>query len=153
MTILLLQNMFSLSGNFAATIFGHLRQFIIASNTFSNWNSLSDKYNIYEKDWAIILSKNLYSRLFLRILEYCYKRAHSNLNLSFDNFLKKVNFIISKYVPLKKVSKRKLKFEKKLLNTPGIQKSISIKNKFLSKFITLKDSYQKIKLIINTRYT
>ena len=44
---------------------------------------------------------------------------------------------------LKKLSKNKLKFKYKPRITPGLQKSISIKNQFLSKFIKLKDPNKK----------
>ena len=37
----------------------------------------------------------------------------------------------------------KLKFKDKLWITPGLQKSVSIKNQFLSKFIKLKDPCEK----------
>ena len=43
-------------------------------------------------------------------------------------FLNKINFILDKYAPLKKVSKSKLKFKSKPWITSGIQKSISLKN-------------------------
>ena len=47
------------------------------------------------------------------------------------------------HVPLKKVNKYKLKFKTKPWTTPILQKSISIKNNFLKKFITAKDAQIK----------
>ena len=54
---------------------------------------------------------------------------------------------------LKKLSKNKLKLKGKPSITPGLQKSISIKNQFLSKFIKLKDPCRKRKAtyVINTQ--
>ena len=55
---------------------------------------------------------------------------------------------------LKKLSKNKLKFKGKPSITPGLQKSISIKNQFLSKFIKLKDipcRKRKATYVINTQ--
>ena len=43
----------------------------------------------------------------------------------------------------KKNYKNKLKFKDKPWITPGFQKSISVKNQFLSKFIKLKDTCKK----------
>ena len=50
-----------------------------------------------------------------------------------------MNSFLNKYAPFKKISKRKLKFKTKTWITFGIQKSISIKNKLLKKFINKKD--------------
>ena len=47
--------------------------------------------------------------------------------------------ILDTHAPLKKVNKYKLKFKTKPWITPALQKSISIKNKLLKKFITVKD--------------
>ena len=50
-----------------------------------------------------------------------------------------MNSLLSKYAPFKKISKHKLKFKTKPWITFGIQKSISVKNKLLKKFINKKD--------------
>ena len=50
-----------------------------------------------------------------------------------------MNLILDKYLPLKKLIKQKLKFKTKPWITPGLQKSISVKNKLLTKFIKLKE--------------
>ena len=50
-----------------------------------------------------------------------------------------MNSLLNKYVPFKKISKYKLKFKTKPWITFGIQKSISVKNKILKKFINKKD--------------
>ena len=68
------------------------------------------------------------------------KEEHANVNLSFENFLHKITYILNKYSPIKKVSKQKLKFKSKPWITPGVQKSILVKNELLSKFIRLVDS-------------
>ena len=60
-------------------------------------------------------------------------------DFSFECFLKKFNLILDKYLPLKKLTKQKLKFKTKPWITPGLQKSISVKNKLLTKFIKLKE--------------
>ena len=47
------------------------------------------------------------------------------------------------YEPLKKIHKYKLKFKSKPWTTLGLQKSISVKNKFLTNFINKKDPILK----------
>ena len=54
-----------------------------------------------------------------------------------------MNSILDAHVPLKKINKYKLKFKTKPWTTPILQKSISIKNNFLKKFITAKDAQIK----------
>ena len=63
-----------------------------------------------------------------------------------DSFLNNMNSILDTNAPLKKVNKYKLKFKTKPWITPALQKSISIKNNLLKKFITAKDPQ------INERY-
>ena len=59
-----------------------------------------------------------------------------NKQTKFLNFLV---LILDKYLLLKKLTKQKLKFKTKPWITPGLQKSISVKNKLLTKFIKLKE--------------
>ena len=69
------------------------------------------------------------------------------MDQSFVIFLAKLNPILDMYASLKKISKQKLKFRNKSWTTPSIQKSISIKNKLLTKYVkvngvTLKNEAQ-----------
>ena len=97
------------------------------------------KSNIYERDWNNFDQENF-------ILDYLavdwtdiIKSEKKNIGFSFECFLKKFNLILDKYLPLKKLTKQKLKFKTKPWITPGLQKSISVKNKLLTKFIKLKE--------------
>ena len=56
-----------------------------------------------------------------------------------DFFLNNVNSILDVHAPLRKVNKYILKFKAKPWFTHAPQKSISIKNNLLKKFITAKD--------------
>ena len=60
-----------------------------------------------------------------------------------DSFLNNINSILDAHALLKKVNKYKLKFNTKPWITPALQKSISIKNNLLKKFITEKDPQVK----------
>ena len=57
--------------------------------------------------------------------------------------LKTFEFLLDTFAPLRKISKNKIKFKDKPWTTPGLQKSIFIKNQFLSKYIKLKDPFKK----------
>ena len=58
---------------------------------------------------------------------------------STESFLIKINSLLSNYAPLKNINKYKLKFRSKPWITTGLQKSRSVKNKFLTYFIKTKD--------------
>ena len=66
------------------------------------------------------------------------------MNLSINSFLNNMNSILlDEHAPLKRVNKYKLKFKSKPRITPAIQKSISVKNNLLKRFINSKDLQTK----------
>ena len=143
----LIDNIFSntlienaISGNLTATISDHLPQFIILPNVFSN--PPSNKSNIYERDWSNFVQENF-------ILDYFSVDWNSlinndkDVNISFNNFFKRINAILDKHAPLRKVTKKKLRFRSKPWITLGLQKSIFIKNSLFVKFIKSNDINQR----------
>ena len=106
-------------------------------------NLSTQKSNFYGRDWSKFKQENF-------ILDYFHKDwadllqiDQQNVNLSMDIFLNKMDFNLDTHAPLKKVNKYKLKFKTKPWITPALQKSISIKNNLLKKFITAKDPQMK----------
>ena len=99
-----------ISGNLTATLSDHLPQFIILPNIFSN--PPSNKSNIYERDWSNFVQENF-------ILDYFSVDWNSlinndkDVNLSFNNFFKRINAILDNHAPLRKVPKKKLRFRSK----------------------------------------
>ena len=61
-------------------------------------------------------------------------------------FLNKINELLDNFAPFKKTNKCKWKFKSKPWITPGLNESISVKNKFLSDFIKQKDPAIKAEL-------
>ena len=127
----------SVSGNFTTSISDHLPQFLVVPDIFKNFSP--PKSNIYERDWNNFDQENF-------ILDYLTvdwadvtKSEKKITDFSIECFLKKSNLIHDKYLPLKKITKQKLKFKTKPWIRPDLQKSISIKNKLLTKFIKLKE--------------
>ena len=118
----------------------HLQQFVIVPNIFSN-SHLGSKSNIYKRDSTKLDQENCTTLDYLaEDWNSVIKKEEGGVNLSFQSFLSKINFIFDKYVPLKKVSKHKLKFKSKPWIRSGIHKIISVKKKLLYKFIKLKDA-------------
>ena len=74
-------------------------------------------------------------------------------------YLDEVNIFLNTYATLKKINKYKLKFKSKPWITPGLQKSIFVKNKLLTNFINKEDpilkkefhtSYKKYRNLLST---
>ena len=129
------------SGNITATISDHLPQFSFVPNILSN--SSTQKSNFYERDWLKFKQKNFILNYFDKHWAELLQIDQQNVNLSMDIFLNKMDSILNTQAPLKKVNKYKLKFKTKPWITPALQKSISIKNNLLKKFITAKDTQIK----------
>ena len=123
----------SISGNLRATISNHFPQFLIVPNIFSN--PPSNKSNIYERDWSNFDQENFILDYFSIDWNETLKIEEQNIIYSTEIFLNKINKLLDNFAPFKKISKYKLKFKLKPWITPGLQKSISVKNKFLSDFI------------------
>ena len=59
------------------------------------------------------------------------KIAEPNADISNKMYWDKINTLLDTYKPLKRISKYKLKFKSKPLINLGLQKCISVKNKYL----------------------
>ena len=141
----LIDNIFSnfispeiISGNTTANISDHLPQFSFVPNTVSNPST--QKSNYYERDGSKFKQENFILDYFDKDWADLLQIDQQNVNLSMASFLNNINSILDVHAPLKKVSKYILKFKTKPWITPALQKSISIKNNLLKKFITVKDS-------------
>ena len=148
----LLDNIFSnmavpniISGNLTASISDCLPQFLVAPIIF--FNASYPKSNNYERDWSRFDQENFILDYFSVEWDNVLLSPNTNTKKSYKTFLEKFESLLDTYAPLKKISKNELKFKDKPWTTPGLQKSISIKNQFLSKFIKLKDPCKKRKPI------
>ena len=124
---------------------------MIVPNVFSNLPS--NKANIFEKDWSNFDQENFILDYFCIDWDVALKLDEQNINYSTESFLNKINSLLSNYAPLKKNNKDKLKFRSKPWIITGLQKSISVKNKFLTNFIKKKDPAKKQNFICNTKNT
>ena len=136
------------SGNITATISDHLPQFLFVPNVFSNPSC--QKSNIYERDWSKFVQQNFVLDYFDKDWSDVLQLDQQDVNLSINSFLDKMNSILDEHGPLKRVNKYKLKFKSKPWITPAIQKSISVKNNLLKRFINSKDP--QVKDIFHEQY-
>ena len=95
--------------------------------------------NVFGRDWSKFDQENFILDYLSVDWENLIKSNYGNVDQSFVSFLAKHNSILDLHAPLKKISKQKLKFRNKPWITLGLQKSISIKNHLLTKYIKLKD--------------
>ena len=128
-----------ISGNLTASISDHLPQFLIVPNIF--FNASYPKSNSHERDWSRFDQENLALDYFSVEWDNSLLSPSTNTDKSFKTFLEKSESLLDTYA---KISKNKLKFKDKPWIIPGLQKGISIKMQFLSKFITLKDPCKKM---------
>ena len=89
-----------------------------------------------------LFSKTLFLTIFIKIDDVL-QLDQQDVNLSINSFLDKMNSILDEHASLKHVNKYKLKFKSKPWITPAIQKSISVKNNLLKRFINSKDPQAK----------
>ena len=90
----------------------HLSQFFIEPNIFSN-SLLGSQSNFCEWDWTKFDTENFILDYLAEDKNSITKKGQANVNLSFQIFLNKINFILDKYTTSKKGFKHKLKFKSK----------------------------------------
>ena len=122
-------------------------------------NIPGNKSNIYERDWPKFDQENFILDYFSVDWEDLVKINELNADNSTKIYLDKINILVDTYAPLKKINKDKLKFKSKPWITPGLQKSIFVKNKLLTNFINKKDpilkeefhtNYKKYRYLLST---
>ena len=113
-------------------------------------NPLCNKSNILERDWSKFNKGNFILDYFDKNWSEILQFDQHNVNLSIDSYLDHMNAILDIHAPCKKVNKYKLRFKIKPWITPALQKSITVKNHLLKKFINCNDSQTKEQL--HTRY-
>ena len=123
----LIDNIFSniidpdiMPGNLTDIISNHLPQFAIISNMFGN--TASNKSNIYERDWSKFYQENFIQDYFSIHWEHLLKTDKLNVDNSTQIYVDKINILLDTYIPLKRIDKRKLRFQSKLWINLGLQK-------------------------------
>ena len=125
-----------ISGNITLSISDHLAQFLIIPLDYQIHIQKHDKYR---RDTA-----NLNKEEFiLDLLEIDWKKIlkieNNDPNFSFNEFERKLNSIIDKHMPMKKLTKKEINHQHKPWITPGIKKSIKRRDALYKKFIKIKN--------------
>ena len=112
----LIDNIFSnmaapniISGNLTASMSDHLPQFLVAPNIF--FNASYPKSNNYERDWSRFDQENFALDYFSIEWDNFLLSPNTNTEKSYKTFLEKFESLLDTYVPLKKISKNKLKLK------------------------------------------
>ena len=121
---------------------------MFAPNVLSN--PLCNKSSILERDWSKFNNENFILDYFNETWSEILQLDQHNANLSMDSYLDHMNAILDIHAPYKTVNKNKLRFKIKLWVTPALQKSVTVKDHLLKKFINCNDSQTKEQLC--TRY-
>ena len=114
---------------------------MFAPNLLSN--HLSNKSNILGRDCSKFNKVNFILDYFGKNWSEILQLDQDNVNLSMDSYLDHMNAILDIHAPDKKVNKYKLRFKIKPWISPALQKSITVKNHLLKKFINCNDSQTK----------
>ena len=128
------------SGNFTFSISDHLAQFLIMPRPD---NRLPRKQNIKKRDLKNYNKTSLVADVINVNWQETLDIEKGDINHSFDSFDKKVNEILDKHVPFKKLNKKQLRLQSKPWITPGIIKSIKRRDKLLKKYIKIVDVIHK----------
>ena len=127
------------SGNLVVGISDHLPSFMIVPKKTQNY--LPKKHNIYKRD-----TKNFDKENF--ILDYLDINWEEYLNTedvneATEKFIAKMNELIDKYTPLRKITQEEYKRRLKPWITQHITNKIKEKNKILSKIVKCKNQNEK----------
>ena len=129
--------------NLIATISDQLSQFSIILNIFGNISG--NKSNIYERDWFKFDQASFILDYFSVEWKELLRINELNADNSTKMYLDKINMLLDTYASHKRINKYNLKFNCKPWITLVLQKSVSVKNKFLANLIkkdpTLKEEF------------
>ena len=125
-----------ISGNIIYDLTDHLPNFVI----INNFSDLSPAVSIYKRDYSHLDENNLIEE----VNQINWHKIYSNVSdptTMFTSFYDKLNQIIDKHLPFKKLSRKEIKFSSKPWITKGIKTSINLKNKLYKKYLKTKHSY------------
>ena len=101
------------------------------------------KQNIFKRNFKHFDKNNFILDLLDINWEHNLKINQGNVNFSFDALLKTVNNLLDQHAPMQKLSKKDSDLHFKPWLTPGILKSIQIRNKLHKNLIKTKNSTLK----------
>ena len=130
------------TGNLTVEISDHLPSFMIVP--LSNQIHLPKNHNIYKRDFKSFDRENFRLDMLSVNWKDTLKLNNNDVNVSLDNFIDRVNVIIDKHMPLKKIPNKEFKMEFKLWINNKIIESITMKNKLFNKYVKCKNLANKL---------
>ena len=135
-----------ISGNLTISISDHLAQFLIIPEEYEY---LPKKLNIYKRDTKNFDKENFILDLLGIDWASVVDLESNNPNKCFNSLESKINPLIDKYMPLKKLTRKDLKQQQKPWITGEIRKSIQRREKLYKKFIEEKNQEKRTITIKN----
>ena len=129
------------TGNLSIKISDHLPSFMIVPS--QNQNHLPKKHNLYSRNCKNFDRENFLLDYFEIDWNSTIEAEKEDVNHSLANFMDKVNALLDKYMPLKKVSQKDFKRKYKPWISNKILKNIEYKNKILKKYLKCKNIEHK----------
>ena len=131
-------NFDTISGNILTQISDHFPQFIIVKKAGITARSLS----YYQHDYATFNQENFICDFNATSLEYL-NDSTLDVNDKFNRFLASLNDLVNEHAPLKKLTKKDIKFRDKPWINNEIKKMMRIRDKVLSKLKKRNDDATK----------
>ena len=128
-------------GNLTIGISEHLPSFMIVRQT--DQTNLPKKHNTYKRDVKNFDRENFILDMLSIDWKETLKINNNNVNVSFDNIIDKINLLVDKYIPLKKVRNREFKMKFNPWINHKIIEDITNKNKLFNKYLKCKNKTTK----------
>ena len=129
------------SGNLNTTISDHFAQFVLFKT--ERRNNCNSKDTKYIRDLKNLNKENFESDIKEMKWDKILELNKGNVDLSSENFLKNVDSIIDKHIPLRKLTLQEKKLPEKPWMTTRILNSIKNKNRKYRKYQRAKDATRK----------
>ena len=129
------------SGNLLIGISDHIPSFLIMPK--SNQNHIPKKQNIFKRDTKNFDRENFVLDFLGIDWTECLELDKNDVNHSTSQFIHKMNELLDKYLPLKKLSQKQFKQRYKPWISDYILERISLKNKFLQRSAKCKNPLEK----------
>ena len=137
----LIDNIFStesavISGNLCYSISDHLAQFCLFQSPDSK---KTEKNDVMRPNWSLFDQENFILDYFDVNWPSVFEEHDFDPDRCFDAFNSKVNGLLDRHLPTRRLTKRQIKTKSKPWITPGILKSITKRDFYLRKFIKTKN--------------
>ena len=129
------------TGNLTIGLSDHLPSFMIVPKT--NQIHMPKKHNVYKRDTKRFNRENFLLDFFDINWDETIEINKKDVNNSFDNFMVKINEILDKHMPYKKISYKEFKNRYKPWINKEILDSIKEKNKLFKKYVNCKDNLRR----------